>query len=94
MRNSLQYENRLQLTKREKEVLYLIAEEYTNKEIAKLLYISQNTVNTYRKSLLLKFSARNIAGVIRRSFENGILPVKKPNFKFDLPPQILKRFSF
>ena len=62
------------LTARELDVLYLISEEFNNNEIAKKLYISVNTVNTHRKSILTKLNARNSAGVIRKSFEYGILP--------------------
>ena len=53
------------VTTREKEVLGLIAEGMTNNEIASKLFISINTVDTHRKSLLHKFSARNTASLIR-----------------------------
>jgi len=60
-------------TKREKEVLGLIADELTTKEIAQKLYISTDTVQTHRKNLLVKLQARNTAGLIRRAFEHRFL---------------------
>jgi len=62
-------------TKREKEVLGLIANELTSKEIAQTLYISKDTVESHRKSLLIKFDAKNAAGLIRRAFEERYLVV-------------------
>lgn len=53
------------LTRREKEVLELIAEGLTNSEIATRLFISVTTVDTHRKNLLAKFDARNIAALIK-----------------------------
>lgn len=71
------------LTTREREVLYLIAKEYTNKDISEALFISMNTVHSHRKNLLAKLQARNTAGVIVKSYENGILPMLQPTFQFD-----------
>lgn len=53
------------LTRRELEVLELIAEGMTNNEIAQKLFISVTTVDTHRKNLLAKFDARNIASLIK-----------------------------
>lgn len=53
------------LTRREKEVLELIAEGMINAEIATKLFISVTTVDTHRKNLLAKFDARNTASLIR-----------------------------
>ena len=53
------------LTRREKEVLGLIAEGLTNNEVAEKLFISTATVDTHRKNLLSKFDARNTATLIR-----------------------------
>lgn len=52
------------ITRREKEVLGLIAEGLTNAEIAGKLFISVTTVDTHRKSLLAKFNVRNTASLI------------------------------
>jgi len=52
------------LTRRELEVLALIAEGMTNSEIASKLFIAATTVETHRKSLLAKFSAKNTATLV------------------------------
>ena len=59
------------ITRREKEVLLLIAEGLTNAEIAEKLFISVPTVNTHRKSLLEKFEAKNVASMIRVAVQLG-----------------------
>jgi len=53
------------ITRREKEVLELIADGMTNNEIAGKLFISSTTVDTHRKNLLTKFEAKNTASLIR-----------------------------
>jgi len=53
------------LTRREKEVLELIADGMTNIEIAQKLFISVTTVDTHRKNLLAKLEARNTASLVR-----------------------------
>ena len=53
------------LTRREKEVLGLIAEGLTNHQIGEKLFISTTTVDTHRKNLLSKFDAKNTATLIR-----------------------------
>ncbi len=53
------------LTRREKEVLELIAEGMTNNVIAQKLFISPSTVDTHRKNLLAKLKAKNTASLIR-----------------------------
>ena len=59
-------ENKLPvITRREKEVLELIAEGMTNNVIAQKLFISSTTVDTHRKNLLAKFEAKNTASLIK-----------------------------
>jgi DNA-binding NarL/FixJ family response regulator len=53
------------ITRREKEVLILIAEGLTNHQIATKLFISNTTVDTHRNSLLAKFDVKNTANLIR-----------------------------
>ncbi len=53
------------ITRREKEVLELIADGMTNNVIAQKLFISSTTVDTHRKNLLAKFEAKNTASLIR-----------------------------
>lgn len=61
------------LSKRETEILQLIAKEMTTQEIAATLFISVNTVETHRASLLSKLGARNIAGLIKTALEKGLI---------------------
>jgi len=53
------------LSPREKEILQLIAEEHTSGEIARLLFISEKTVEKHRASLMEKLNVRNLAGLVR-----------------------------
>jgi DNA-binding NarL/FixJ family response regulator len=61
------------ITRREKEVLLLIADGFTNAEIAAKLFISIPTVNTHRKSLLSKFKVNNTAGLIKLASKHNIV---------------------
>jgi len=61
------------ISRREKEVLKLIVEEYTTQEIANELFISLKTVESHRSSLLAKTNARNTAGLVRITMEHKLL---------------------
>ncbi|MEM9884511.1 MAG: response regulator transcription factor [Bacteroidota bacterium] len=61
------------VTRREKEVLQLIVDEYTTDEIATKLFISPTTVVTHRKSLLRKLDAKNTAGLVKTAYEFNLL---------------------
>lgn len=61
------------ITRREKEVLELIADGFTNNEIAKQLFLSCTTVDTHRKNLLAKFEAKNIASLIKQAMQLHII---------------------
>ncbi len=61
------------LTAREKEVLALIAEGYTNGQIAGKLFISPLTVDSHRKNLLAKFAVKNTAAMVKLAFDHGLL---------------------
>ena len=62
----------IQLSNREREILSLIAYEYSTPQIARKLFVSKNTVKTHRKHLFEKLGATNIAGMVRIAFEQGI----------------------
>ena len=57
------------LSRREKEILSLILEEFTTQEIAEKLFISFGTVETHRRNMLIKTGARNTAGLVRIAIE-------------------------
>lgn len=61
------------LTRREKEILALIADGMTNNEIAQKLFISVTTVDTHRKNLLAKFEAKNIASLVKAAVQMGLI---------------------
>jgi len=61
------------LSKREVEVLKLIAEEFTTQEIADQLFLSKHTIESYRKNLISKLGVRNLAGLTRYAVEKGLL---------------------
>ncbi len=62
-----------QLTKRERQILKLIAEEYTNKEIAEKLFLSSRTVDTHRRNLLIKVGAKNTAGLVKFALKYNLI---------------------
>lgn len=66
-------EKKHHLTRREKEVLSLIAEGNTNPEIAEKLFISADTVNSHRKNLLAKLEVKNTAMLIKYAVDNNLL---------------------
>lgn len=63
----------IDLSRREIEILLLIAEGFTNNEIAEKLFTSRRTVEGHRQNLLEKTGARNTATLIRFAVRNGII---------------------
>lgn len=61
------------LTAREKEVLELIAEGYTNPQIAEKIFLSSFTVDSHRKNLLAKLAVKNTASLIRLAVEKKLI---------------------
>ena len=69
----LQSKLEIELTKRETEILKLIADGFSNKEIGEQLFISHRTVDTHRTNLMKKLEVNNIAGLISFAIKNGIV---------------------
>lgn len=61
------------LTRREKEILVLIAEGLTNNEIATKLFVSPHTVDSHRKNLFTKFDVNNAALLIKKASQMNLL---------------------
>ena len=61
------------LSEREVEVLRLIAQEFSNGEIADKLFISIRTVDTHRRNLLEKLQVKNTVGLVKYAIEKGII---------------------
>ncbi|OEK00278.1 hypothetical protein BFP97_01560 [Roseivirga sp. 4D4] len=67
--------NNVTLTSREIEVLELICQEYTAKEIAEKLFISPRTAEGHRRSLIEKLGVKNTAGLIVRAVKEGLIDI-------------------
>jgi DNA-binding CsgD family transcriptional regulator len=65
---------RLGVSKREYEVLELMAQGLSNQEIADKLFVSLNTVKTHSSNLFIKLDARRRTQAVRRAKELGLLP--------------------
>ncbi|MGJ8737333.1 response regulator [Zobellia laminariae] len=63
----------IHLTDREKQVLKLIADEYTTQEIADELFLSKHTIESYRKNLISKLQVKNLAGLTKHAIKIGLL---------------------
>lgn len=63
----------INLSARELEVLQLIVMEKTTAEIGDILFITEHTIKTHRKNIMNKLGAINMAGMVRRAFEEGLL---------------------
>lgn len=61
------------LTQREKEVLELLAKDYSNQEIADTLFLSIRTVENHRLNLLRKLDAKTPMGIIKSAIEMGLI---------------------
>ena len=61
------------LSPREKEILGLIAEGYTNPQIAEKIFLSSFTVDSHRKNLLAKLNVKNTATLIKFAVENHLI---------------------
>jgi DNA-binding NarL/FixJ family response regulator len=64
------------LTSREKQILQLIAEGKSSKDIAELLRISPRTVSSHRSNITKKLNVRNVAGLVRYAFRSGLMQTK------------------
>jgi len=65
---------RLGISKREYEVLELMAQGLSNQEIADKLFVSLNTVKTHSSNLFMKLDARRRTQAVQRAKEFGLLP--------------------
>lgn len=75
--SAIQFEDRFikkyNLTKREIEILRLISNALSNKEIAKELYISDQTVSVHRKNIMRKLGVSNTAGLIKIAYDHSLI---------------------
>lgn len=62
----------IKLSKRELEVIGLVAKGYSNKQIAEEMFLSVHTVLTHRKNLMSKLGLKNTAGLVIYAVQNGL----------------------
>jgi DNA-binding NarL/FixJ family response regulator len=67
------------LTPRQKEILKLVSQGNTNRDIARRLEISVRTVEVHRFNLMRRLKVRNVAQLLRQALQQGFLP---KNFAF------------
>ena len=68
------------LSERELEIIKLIAEGYTNAQIAVVLHISNHTVNTHRKNIMKKLGVNNTAGIVMFAVKSQLVSPNKFRF--------------
>jgi DNA-binding NarL/FixJ family response regulator len=61
------------LTEREKEILLLICQELTMKEIGQRLFLSENTVRNHRVNIMEKVGVNNVVGLVKYAYETGVV---------------------
>lgn len=64
---------KFQLTKREVDIIKLICDEMSSKEIASKLFLSELTINTHRRNILRKLEVKNVAGLVNFAKQNQLL---------------------
>jgi len=71
--NHSEEEDKGVLTTREEEILKLITKEFSSRQIAEILFISERTVETHRKNILKKTGATNLVGLIKYAYANKLM---------------------
>lgn len=71
------------ISKRECEIITLIAEGNTNQQIADKLFLSGHTVNTHRKNIMAKLGVRNTAGIVMYAVKTNLISPNKFLFTAD-----------
>ena len=63
----------INLTTREIEIIKLIEKEYSNKQIAELLFLSERTIETHRKNIFRKTKTNSVIGLIKYAYEHQLI---------------------
>jgi DNA-binding NarL/FixJ family response regulator len=71
------------ISKRECEIITLIAEGFTNQQIADKLFLSSHTVNTHRKNIMAKLGVKNTAGIVMYAVKTNLTSPNKFLFTAD-----------
>jgi DNA-binding CsgD family transcriptional regulator len=83
MKTIYQSKKYILLTTREIEILNLIVQEQSTKEIAESLFLSTETVKSHRKKIMNKLDVKNVAGIVREAFLCGFFTVEKNTIKIN-----------
>ena len=73
MKNFYHDKPNAKLTNREIEIVSLIVEEQTTKEMAQSLYLSIDTIKSHRKNIMSKLHVKNVAGIVREAFMQNLI---------------------
>lgn len=65
------------ISKRESEIIILIAEGFTNAQIADKLFLSSHTINTHRKNIMSKLGVNNTAGIVMYAVKMNLISPNK-----------------
>lgn len=65
--------NEPELTTREKDIIRLIVNEFTSREIAEKLFISFHTVERHRKNIIAKLGVKNVVGLAKYAIKHGLV---------------------
>ena len=65
------------ISDRELEIIQLIAEGYTNNQIAEKLFLSNHTINTHRKNIMSKLGVKNTAGIVMYAVKTNLVSPNK-----------------
>tara|TARA_R110002049_G_scaffold125972_4_gene281613 strand:- start:82 stop:750 length:669 start_codon:yes stop_codon:yes gene_type:complete len=76
-KNTNRFSSQFTLTKREKEILSLIVQEFNNGEIAEKLFISIRTVDAHKRNMIEKTGSKNIAGLLVWALKNNVIDDEK-----------------
>lgn len=71
------------ISKRECEIITLIAEGFTNQQIADKLFLSSHTINTHRKNIMAKLGVKNTAGIVMYAVKTNLISPNKFLFTAD-----------
>jgi len=66
-------EQEIHITAREIDIIRLIEKEYSNKQIAEELFISERTVETHRKNIMRKTDTNNVIGIIKYAYRHKLI---------------------
>lgn len=61
------------LSEREKEIIALVAKEYSSQEIGNILFIAPTTVDTHRRNIMQKIGVKNTAGLVKFALKQGLI---------------------